>query len=141
MKTPEKKKRFCKNDDCERPVEKGRRICSSCHNKQRTPEAVKRARAKFQIYRSNYRKQQKQNVLAAYGGKCYCCGEDNAMFLTIDHINNDGGEQRRINQHFRNIFVALTTKPVDLNTYRVACFSCNCGRQVNNGTVCPHQEL
>jgi len=27
--------------------------------------------------------------------RCNCCGESNVLFLTLDHINNDGAEQRR----------------------------------------------
>jgi hypothetical protein len=29
-------------------------------------------------------------VFAHYGEQCACCGESERLFLTIDHINNDG---------------------------------------------------
>jgi hypothetical protein len=41
----------------------------------------------------------KKEVMAAYGGCCSCCGETILDFLTIDHINNDGAEQRRVLKH------------------------------------------
>jgi hypothetical protein len=35
----------------------------------------------------------REAVYAAYGGyKCNCCGESEPMFLSIDHIDNDGAE-------------------------------------------------
>jgi hypothetical protein len=34
-------------------------------------------------------------VLAAYGGKCAECGETDPDMLVVDHINDDGAEQRR----------------------------------------------
>ena len=36
----------------------------------------------------------RQTVIAAYGGKCACCGIDDWHFLSIDHINNDGAKHR-----------------------------------------------
>ena len=38
----------------------------------------------------------KEQVYEAYGGyKCACCGETEPMFLSIDHIDNNGAEERR----------------------------------------------
>src|SRR5690242_9253252 len=37
----------------------------------------------------------KAAVIEAYGGKCECCGETEPLFLTIDHINGNGGERRK----------------------------------------------
>src|SRR4051794_13956851 len=31
----------------------------------------------------------------AYGGKCICCGESKHEYLELDHINNNGAEERR----------------------------------------------
>lgn len=39
--------------------------------------------------------QDRKAALKHYGGKCAVCGEDLEIFLTIDHINNDGAEHRR----------------------------------------------
>ena len=33
-------------------------------------------------------------VYHQYGNRCSCCGEDNPLFLTIDHVNNDGHKLR-----------------------------------------------
>src|ERR1019366_4483037 len=36
-----------------------------------------------------------EDFIAAYGGKCACCGETERIFLTIDHIGGGGAEHRR----------------------------------------------
>jgi hypothetical protein len=124
-----------------REVEKStgyiRPLCSSCHNKQRSPEAIKRNQDKNTIYRREYRKQQKVAVLNKYGGKCYCCGESDPHFLTIDHVQSDGHEKRKQCSGQKAIFQYLYGREVDLSVYRVACFNCNCARVQHNGT-CPH---
>lgn len=44
---------------------------------------------------SQYRLLVKHEVIEKYGGKCLCCGEEQILFLTIDHKNNDGHEDRQ----------------------------------------------
>jgi len=34
-------------------------------------------------------------ALAAYGGRCVDCEEDDPEVLTFDHVDNDGGQHRR----------------------------------------------
>jgi hypothetical protein len=34
-------------------------------------------------------------LIAAYGGRCACCGESESIFLDLDHVNNDGKEDRQ----------------------------------------------
>src|SRR6266852_8334175 len=43
----------------------------------------------------NWREKLRKRVLAAYGGKCVCCGETEDSFLSIDHIDGDGNKHRR----------------------------------------------
>jgi len=38
-------------------------------------------------------------AIAAYGGKCVCCGCDEFILLDLDHINNDGSTWRK---HFKD---------------------------------------
>ena len=73
--------------------------------------------------------------------KCECCGEPQMMFLTLDHING-GGRQERLNlskgkggggallHHLRKMGF-----PVG---YQVLCMNCNSGKY-RNGGVCPHE--
>ena len=36
-------------------------------------------------------------MLKQYGNKCACCGEDEPLFLELDHANNNGAEDRKVN--------------------------------------------
>ena len=46
-------------------------------------------------YRKQYSRRLKQEVIAAYGGKCAHCGETNMDVLETDHINGGGTQHRR----------------------------------------------
>lgn len=35
------------------------------------------------------------HIYSHYGRECKCCGETEPIFLTLDHINDDGSAQRR----------------------------------------------
>jgi hypothetical protein len=90
----------------------------------------------------------KRLVMDAYGGHCSCCGETELVFLTIDHVNDDGAEHRREIAAERGSKWLQAGAP----TYRwlrdngfpegfqVLCANCNCGKQWNGG-VCPHTQM
>jgi hypothetical protein len=42
-----------------------------------------------------YNRALRREIYAHYGNKCAFCGDSNPSHLSIDHINNDGGKQRR----------------------------------------------
>lgn len=85
----------------------------------------------------------KAQVFDAYGGpRCACCEEDVFDLLTIDHVNNDGAEQRRklgngSTCKSRVVYAWLRRNNYP-SGYQVLCFSCNAGRFLNGG-VCPHK--
>ncbi len=86
----------------------------------------------------------RRKVYEAYGDKCVCCGESNPLFLTIDHINNDGAQHRRaLNRRRRGSDTGAILRWARDNNYpdtlQLLCWNCNCGRQ-RNGGVCPHKE-
>lgn len=72
--------------------------------------------------------------------ECNCCKEKEYIFLTIDHINNDGAKHRkkiglgggRLAQWlYRNKFTS---------GFQILCFNCNLGKYHNKGT-CPHKNI
>ena len=72
-----------------------------------------------------------------------CCGESEAAFLTVDHINNDGWKTRRENKTGGSNFYKLVSRailfgnpPSDL---QLLCRNCSWGKHVNGGTY-PHLE-
>lgn len=93
-------------------------------------------------YRERYREMRKA-ILDALGGKCYCCGLDDYRFLTIDHIQNDGKQERKPNGKQRNSYMILRSileAGCSRERYQAACYNCNCARQLSPDKVCPHQQ-
>jgi len=82
----------------------------------------------------------KAAVLAHYGNKCECCGENTQAFLTIDHVNGGGTKHRNGGDGRRKLWIYAWLKRNGFpEGYRILCFNCNCGREANGG-ICPHQQ-
>ena len=94
-----------------------------------------------------YRKKRKEirdQVFEAYGGyRCVCCGETEPLFLSLDHIENDGGEFRREVFGKRTMAGYHTYRWLLRNNFppgiQVMCMNCQHGKLMNNG-VCPHEK-
>lgn len=100
----------------------------------------------YRLLHPDYWKQNTRNirskVFTYYGGKCNCCGEKEYMFLTLDHVNNDGAEHRRSLSNRRNDNMPvykylISTEFAEADRFQVLCWNCNCGKR-SNGGVCPH---
>ena len=106
-----------------------------------TPEEVAQIRA---AEAEKTRKQQartKDAVYAAYGGYiCACCGETQPMFLSIDHVENNGAAERRSGAYKGggSAFYGWLKKQGFPPGYQVLCMNCQVGKHKNKG-VCPHQ--
>ena len=98
-------------------------------------------RTAYAIHQRERTQKLKDQVFAAYGNKCACCGETIKLFLTLDHPNGDGAEQRK--ELFGKNTVQSTTMYRWIirngypNTLRLYCWNCNVGAY-HNGGVCPH---
>ena len=69
--------------------------------------------------------------------KCECCGENNVLFLTLSHPNNDGNIHKR-ELGGGSLYEKLYSSNFKTNyEIIVECYNCNCARTRNNGT-CPH---
>lgn len=93
-------------------------------------------------HRKHNRERYQENaeiVLNHYGRTCVCCGESIRMFLTIDHINNDGNKERQQTKTAQYDLLAKLIRDGCAPTNRqVLCRNCNWGKHCNNG-ICPHQ--
>lgn len=92
-----------------------------------------------------YEKRIRDEVFNKYGGyKCNCCGETEKLFLTIDHINNDGAAHRKkLPGLYRSNTGANIYRWLIRNSFpkgfQVLCYNCNCGKHRNKG-ICPHKK-
>lgn len=123
-------------------------LCAPCYYRHREaknrldPEWVAWNRARGR----DYWKALRHETIMAYGGyRCACCGETEPMFLSLDHVNNDGASHRRSLGYGGNGKGASsrTLKWLKDNNFpegfQVLCMNCNTGKQRNNG-VCPHDS-
>lgn len=116
----------------------GKKGCKSCLEEKvsKTSKFSKNNREKI----NQYNLLNKHIVIEKYGGKCNCCGESQILFLTIDHINNDGSNDRsNKNYTTRSFYMKLKKEPIR-DDIQVLCFNCNLGKSINGG-VCPHKLL
>ena len=77
-------------------------------------------------------------ALAVYGGRCACCGEDEPIFLDVDHIHNDGAAHRREVGSGTQVLLSLKRAGWPRGRVQLLCCNCNQGK-ARNGGVCPHQ--
>ena len=124
--------------------------CKICYKKRRADYVARMRKTKPEWFKKTQsasktknRKQYKNTVYDHYGRKCVCCGETEPLFLSIDHVNNDGAQWRR--EHFGS-----RTKGSGTHLYRwliknnfpkgfqVLCMNCQVGKRDNKG-ICPHK--
>jgi hypothetical protein len=82
----------------------------------------------------------KKEVFAHYGNKCACCGIDEMVFLTMDHIYGDGAAHRGRGVKRVGSGTALyrwLRRHNYPDGFQVLCFNCNCAKRTN--LFCPHQ--
>lgn len=72
----------------------------------------------------------RRKALERYGGKCACCDEANYLFLTIDHVKNDGAEHRiEMVGGGHSIFRWLSKMGYPEN-FQVLCWNCQHGKRM-----------
>lgn len=109
-------------------------------NRQQTRSYYWRNRDKQVAKQKEYRERHKQLVFDHYGRFCSCCGEDELVFLTIDHIEGDGAAHRK-SISGRSGFSMYTwiVKNEFPAGFQVLCFNCNAAKRT--GEVCPHANI
>lgn len=80
------------------------------------------------------RQKLKAAIIAAYGGKCICCGEDHSDFLTVEH-KNGGGRKHREGRGTYGVYrdIIRAGFPAD---YTILCMNCNHAKRYDR--PCPH---
>jgi hypothetical protein len=93
------------------------------------------------VYQKKYKQKLRHDVLVHYSGglpTCSCCGEKHEEFLSIDHINNDGADHRRMIGGRNTIYRWLTNNDFPPG-FQVLCMNCNFAKGHNSGG-CPHKK-
>ena len=101
----------------------------------------------------------KWETLMAYSSEgserpaCWCCGEDDFTFLSLDHLDNDGAEHRaemfgrkyarrgstRLSSPSGTFFYEWLQKQGYPKDRRMAPSCANCQQAHRNGRKCPHE--
>ena len=85
-----------------------------------------------------YQGRLRQEGIAAYGGRCACCGDSHLLFLTLEHVMRDGREHRRQSgKDAGACWRDLKRRGYPKNGYEVLCMNCNWGTRY--GQQCPHE--
>lgn len=125
-----------------REIDMAKGVCRWCRGPKDRPDKIMCAtcREKNNKWNRDKRLFLRKTVYDYYGNKCACCGETEPLFLTIDHINENGAEFRKkmkgsctyrchrwiINNNFPD-------------TVQILCRNCNTGKHMNGG-ICPHKK-
>jgi hypothetical protein len=137
IKLKEKKKRYYRKyrsiliSKRKNYVELNKKVISIYHhnyyikNKKRYIESFRKSKFKLKI-----------EVIEKLGGKCIKCGENYHEFLTIDHVNNNGSEHRKL---IGSIY-RMIRHSTDLSDYQLLCWNCNCSKNIND-ELCDSQNL
>lgn len=73
---------------------------------------------------AQYTLRRRQKVLDAYGCKCNHCGYDKHLALEIDHIFNDGKEERK-EKKIKDFYRFLIANNFPKDRYQLLCANCN----------------
>lgn len=88
---------------------------------------------------NNWRAKLRSEVVAAYGGKCSCCGESHVEFLAIDHIHGGGRRHRQSTKTSTGTFYLwLKRGGFPKEDFRLLCHNCNMAIGIYG--YCPHQK-
>lgn len=96
------------------------------HIRKQKREAMRRLRTespeKYRKHGRDCRARLKQKVFDVYGTICACCGFDDMRALTLDHINNNGAEERK-ELGERGVY-RRSIERYRPDEYRVLCMNC-----------------
>ena len=121
----------------ERPV-LARGLCHQCYGKLRYDEDPEKFRKAARVGQAGRRKRLRDELVAAYGGRCNCprCPEINPAFLTLEHVNGDGKAHRaEVGSHS---YADLRRRGWPQDGFTLLCWNCNAATRF--GRTCPHME-
>lgn len=105
------------------------------------PTDIESMSTEANIRRRDFMRALRRSVIEGYGARCNCCGESRYEFLTLDHVDGRGAQDRRENGSnardvqsiYRRVFRAGFPPG-----YQVLCYNCNCAKHIYK--ECPHRR-
>lgn len=123
----------------------GQYICQSCEairsQKYKKPKIsrIKQTKEEIDVKRRINRFMNKKILFEMYGNQCAHCSQQNWMYLSLDHINNDGAidrkNDRKTGQRLYRSLIKLEKQPE--NKYQLLCHNCN-GMKGHHGFLFPN---
>lgn len=110
-------------------------LCSRCGNREPVAGRLTCKECLDKIHA--YHQSLLTEIYQHYGNRCVCCGECNRLFLTIDHVDNDGSVHREKYGSGTPFYKWIKSNGYP-DSLQILCYNCNCGR-ARNGGVCPHK--
>lgn len=140
--------------DCGKELVRNNRLgrCPACYRRKYRGENHEAIKARTRVWKRNRdfifrdenaefarfeRLRLRLEVIAAYGGKCVCCGEQRPLFLTVDHVYGDGKADRELYGSGLHFYRVLRRLGWPRDKYRLLCFNCNTA--IGFWGVCPHE--
>jgi hypothetical protein len=85
----------------------------------------------------NTQRKKRLAVIAAYGGKCKCCGESRFEFMQFDHVNNNGKAHReQVGRGYKFLLWLERNNYPDI--IQLLCSNCNFAKAKYG--ICPHER-
>jgi hypothetical protein len=124
-------------------------MCHRCYHRQARKDWTERNRERERLKAAEYhqkhraringriterRRTMRAEIMERLGGKCQCCGETEPVFLTIDHVQGDGAQVRKLRRHLVHKMILDEGCPPD--RYQILCWNCNSAKHLLG--VCPH---
>jgi hypothetical protein len=85
---------------------------------------------------SNYNQRLRRIIFDHYGAWCACCGEAFEVFLTIDHVYENGSIDRALGRTGASLYRHIINSKFP-TSYQILCWNCNEAKRLVR--VCPHQ--
>lgn len=105
--------------------------------KTRNWETSEKGKAYMKSYHVEYKDKLKKLVYDYYGWSCKCCNETLESMLTVDHVNNDGFLDRKLQISGARFYKKIINENYP-STYQILCMNCNWSKRINKG-VCQHK--
>ncbi len=134
-------------------AERGRAkgMCKSCYHRMArlrwSAEHREQEREKARIYHQTHkerlngqitqrRRDMRTRIIETLGSACQCCGVTEPVFLTIDHVQNDGNKVRGMQRHL--LYKMILDEGCPPERYQILCWNCNSAKHLLG--ACPHMR-